>query len=509
MRLKIVAGNLVAVLLLGLLSYWAVSGDLKKHLTGQVHSQISKDAELVKRSLSLTALQFTDSVQQRASDGDVRAVFSALDEDGRRTRAYAAAERSAGWFADPARGLGGAPDIVVVVDDSGKVLARNADRNRMYGKKLALEMPALRSVLSDRTPRHDAWEQKDTGKVLQLGVAPVTSDEGSLLGALVVGYDVSNGVAVTEGQRLGSRDVAFVVPDKVYSSSFSESTAKKLKGTLFGEAKSVTDAALEGNTSGSFIVKLDGSEYEAIAAPVPMAPSAKVAYVVMADRSAVLSVAADSTSIIIMLTVVFFLLSLVYGIIVANSIIRPIETIEEGVLAAINGNTDARLETDDPDLGGLAYRINQLLNVFTGVQEAGPEDDEGNISPAGGGGAAWNDSAFKEPAKPAGGGGGGGAAPAAAAGGGGGGGGDFVDDPAVAQKLEAEPEDTYYTRVYKDYVAAKQAAGENVSNIPEERFIQRLKGNEKALAKKHGCRAVRFQVQTRGNQVALQPVLLR
>ena len=54
-----------------------------------------------------------------------------------------------------------------------------------------------------------------------------------------------------------------------------------------------------------------------------------------------------------------------------------------------------------------------------------------------------------------------------------------------------------------------QALGENVSNIPEDRFIKRLQGNETALAKKHGCRKVRFQVKNAGNSVALQPVLIR
>ena len=35
------------------------------------------------------------------------------------------------------------------------------------------------------------------------------------------------------------------------------------------------------------------------------------------------------------------------------------------------------------------------------------------------------------------------------------------------------------------------------------------KGNEKALANKHGCRMVRFQVETQGTQVSLRAVLIR
>ena len=80
---------------------------------------------------------------------------------------------------------------------------------------------------------------------------------------------------------------------------------------------------------------------------------------------------------------------------------------------------------------------------------------------------------------------------------------------AIAAKLAAEDETAYNNRVYQEYVTAKQALGENVSNIPQDRFQQRLTARGGALAKKHGCPSVRFQVDTAGNQVLLRPVLIR
>src|SRR5688572_14847196 len=111
MRLKIIAGNLVAVLLLGLVSYVVVGGDLKQELSSKVLAQIGNDQVLLDRSLRLSGLEFVSLVKQRASDADVVAAFSALDESGRRTRAFEAAERTAAWFGDPARGARGTPDI--------------------------------------------------------------------------------------------------------------------------------------------------------------------------------------------------------------------------------------------------------------------------------------------------------------------------------------------------------------------------------------------------------------
>ena len=112
---------------------------------------------------------------------------------------------------------------------------------------------------------------------------------------------------------------------------------------------------------------------------------------------------------------------------------------------------------------------------------------------------AWKDSEFSDAQAAAAGGGGGGVAASAGAGA------EPIDDPALAASLSSEPEDAYYRRVFAEYVAAKKAAGETV-NIPEERFTQRLKGNEQALVKKHNVRAVRFQVVKGGG---LQPVLIR
>jgi hypothetical protein len=175
------------------------------------------------------------------------------------------------------------------------------------------------------------------------------------------------------------------------------------------------------------------------------------------------------------------------------------------VLQVINGRTDLRLETDSPELGGLAFRINQLLNVFTGTEEAS-EDEDGKISvpPSEG---HWKDAAFSDTTR--------GtstsnvnnavvAAPASS-----GGAEDVVDDPKLAGELARETEETYQDRLYKEYVQAKESLGENVSNIPKDRFWQRLTGRAEALVQKHGCRMVRFQVHTLDNQVVLRPVLIR
>jgi hypothetical protein len=177
----------------------------------------------------------------------------------------------------------------------------------------------------------------------------------------------------------------------------------------------------------------------------------------------------------------------VYGLIISNNLMEPIEQMEDDIFAVINGRGDVRLEVETPELGGLSYRVNQLINLYTGVAE---EDDEGRAVTSSG---AWEavsitgpDTAMRQSSV--------GAA-------------ESEDPEAVA--LAALSEDQYYAQLFREYVAAKRSVGEDASSIPEERFVERMKGNAEHLAKKHGSRTVRFKVETIGGQVNLRPVVIR
>jgi methyl-accepting chemotaxis protein len=364
----------------------------------------------------------------------------------------------------------------------------------MFGKALSPAIPALAQVLKTGSSRHDVWLEEEQKKLLQTAIAPIRAETGSVLGALIVGYDLSNGVATSEGKLLG-RDIAFIVDGKVYSSSLDTSGARDLVSFLFGPNAPNTSGVLASQNGATqpWRVTLAGQEYTGLIARLPMATSVPVAFAVLGNRTAATQIASTANVILIM-TVLGAVLVFAYGLAIANSIMQPIEAIEEGVLAVINGRTDLRLSTESPELGGLAFRINQLLNVITGTEEAS-EDEEGKLSvpPSEG---HWKDAAFSD-------------AQAKAATAGSADPDEVIDDEAVAAELSAEGEDAYNERVYREYVRAKEQLGENVSSIPKDRFTQRLKGRADALVQKHGCRMVRFQVSTVDAQVVLRPVLIR
>src|SRR5687768_734043 len=109
MRTKIIAGNLVAVLLVGLVSYAMVKSSLEGALVDEVDSRIGSDVQLLQRSFRLSARDLAELVADQSAQRPMADTFLAtLDETSRRTRAYEAADRTAAWLTDPSR-RGGAP----------------------------------------------------------------------------------------------------------------------------------------------------------------------------------------------------------------------------------------------------------------------------------------------------------------------------------------------------------------------------------------------------------------
>jgi len=484
MRLKLIAGNLVIVLLVGLGSYLVVRTQLRAELSRQLQERIGDDSEIFARSWRADGARLAEGVANRAGSGAVRNVFTAAGEASRRGRAFEAAQEVSTWFQDPARGRRERPHIVAVIDETGRVIARDTDRNRMFGEPLLHQVPVLRGVLHHGASRYGVWQQGD--KLLQVGVAPVRNDQGGVVGALLVGYDLSNGFARQEATLVG-HDLLFITAARIYSTSTSVEVRDALQEALYTPPlDNGTQAALQGKPTLPWTTKLSGDQYVGVTAALPMARGVDAGYVVLADQGKHTALAGVA-SMILWLTLLGLIGVGIYGFLIANQMMEPIEQMEDDILAVINGRSDVRLEVETVELGGLSYRVNQLINLLTGVAE---EDDEGRAVTSSGGweavSASGPDSAARSSAV--------GSSPGNV-------------DPAAAA-LAALPESQYYAQLYRNYVVAKQSIGEDVSNIPEERFVERIKGNAAHLMKKHGAKIVRFEVETIGGQVNLKPVVI-
>ncbi len=371
MRTKIIAGNLAAVAFVGLVSYLVARSEIGAKLDARVDSALESSSVLFERSWALSGIRFVDRVREQALSRPMRRIFSGLDRESRRKLAFSAIEALEVAFADHQQGRGRSPDIVVVFDDTGRVVARNKDINRMYDEALDGELALVSEALRKKRSAVDVWYKKDEQKVFQTAVAPITSEGGGILGGLAVGYDISNGLASREARLLGC-DVAFLFNGEVYSSSLDAGEASALRQQLFTTSQKVPSARY----GSIWTVSLAGDDYVGTVARLPKAKSMRVDYLLLGNRSDAED-PLQALLVILLMTTLGMVFVAVYGSILGSYFIRTIERIEEGVLTIINGKTDHRLDIESPEFGGLAYRINQLVNVVTGVNE---EDDEGRVS---------------------------------------------------------------------------------------------------------------------------------
>ena len=129
MRLKLIAGNLVILLLVGLGAYGVVKTQLRAELLQELEDGIGDDAELFARSWRADGSRLADWVAKRAASQSVARVFTASGEANRRSRAFEAAQDVSRWFQDPVRGRHERPNFFHVIDETGRVIARDTDPN--------------------------------------------------------------------------------------------------------------------------------------------------------------------------------------------------------------------------------------------------------------------------------------------------------------------------------------------------------------------------------------------
>jgi hypothetical protein len=473
MRNKIIAVNAVIVLIVGLLAFAIVRTQLAAETssTDQLKRSAQRDVAGAAAQLQLDALRTERWLAMKATEPATRAALGKATPEARGD----AARQLADQIATAASALGAKPSIVAVVDNSGKIVGRNSsDLNR--GDDIASVYPAFKEALAKAHPGSDVWTDKGRADQFIASYAPVR-DENRAAGMLVIGIAINDALArvgdITTGRGVllvgnGGEVVAA-------SSNAGDDVKVAVKSSVADVKNALTTGNVIASVAGDVIFASaplsgfgDGHRTAAVAAaPASLLPGA---------GSVPLSIlGAAALGLILVVAAGWFL---------GNYISQPIAALEEGLLMILNGQTDKRFELDHPELGGLAFRIDQLLNQLMGVEEDNT-DDEGRVSraptAANFGDALSVDRSSQQHAQP----------------------GAAVD----AARLAAEPVEAYYARLYREYITAKKALGEQVDHITDAAFRTRIEGMEQDAASKHG-RPVRYHVQSNGREVVLLAVPL-
>ena len=367
---------------------------------------------------------------------------------------------------------GRVPSLVLLTDANGITLGRNGSELRR-GEDLGATYPVFKAAIQKGQAGSDVWSNK-VDSVLASYV-PIRNEKGQVVGALVVGIQLGDELGRVADATTG-RPLVLAATDKEGVQVLARSTADtsaldaavtkgtKDKGAMETVRTVLDKGHVDASQAGDTIVG---------AAPLESLGDGKSKVIVASEPALLIPDAASLAMPILYVTALGIVLVFIGGWLLGSYIMAPIARLEEGLLAIINGQTDKRFQLEHSELGGLAFRIDQLLNQLLGVEED-TTDEEGRISRVPTAGAME-----------------------ASMGGG-------ESSGAVDAALAQEPAGSYYARIYKEYIDAKKGLGQQTDHITAEAFQSRIQQMESESAQKG--KTVRFKVQSNGQEVVLLPV---
>ena len=197
-RMKI--GLIAAIVLLALTAglHAVVTRELKEAVVQDLDVAVSRAQRIHGDVAQLEGMEFGNKVAEFSHRSAVVGVFDKSDENSRRQAAFEQCEKINGELR-----TGGKPkaDIVAILDASGKVLARDLNVNAMFGEDMRSKFPAVGTALSGKSTK-DIWTLQ--GRMNRVAVAPIVQPDGTIRGALVIGYVVTARDAQVKHDQLGT-----------------------------------------------------------------------------------------------------------------------------------------------------------------------------------------------------------------------------------------------------------------------------------------------------------------
>ncbi|MEZ4226737.1 MAG: MXAN_5187 C-terminal domain-containing protein [Polyangiaceae bacterium] len=479
MRWKIIVFNAVIVVIMGVLTYALLATSLSDVVQNptQRKTEVAQSLRAASAQLALDALRLERWMAEKANTAPVREVFSGGTPEARSEAATVQANKLRDAAVAEPSFAKMAPALVLFVDRTGVAMGRNGSA-LMRGDKMGEAYPSLAKSLESGNTASDVWLNRERQEQLLASYAPVRGENGEVVGALVVGTPLNDDRLSRTSEMTSGHFLALSVAGKqletVASSGGAGAGVVEAAGT--DTVKQASQAAL--STANVAAAEGVNAGYVFAAAPLAGYGDDKRAVILAAVPASLVGSLSGLLWPVFGVSALGILLVMVTGYLLGNYFSRPVSELEDGLLAVINGRTDLRFQIEHPDLGGLVFRINSLLNQLMGVPED-TTDEEGRPSIPTQGGPSFEDLSVQD---------GGGSTPADA-----------------AHALHVEDANSYYQRLFSEYINAKRQLGEPVDHITQAAFIGHIRQNEQQAIAQSG-RPVRYRVEVRGNAITLVAV---
>jgi hypothetical protein len=248
----------------------------------------------------------------------------------------------------------------------------------MRGEQVARDYPSLADALKGANTGSGVWLNKQRQEQMLASFAPVRAENGSVLGAIVVGTPLSDERLKRTSDLTSGQTLIFAVVGEKVVDLIADSAASAEVLRAAGDS-SVAAAARQAMSAGS-IAGADTILADRLYGATPVDGYGKTSAVLIAAIPS--SLVGNVSSLlwpVLAIAGLGLILVIAGGVLLGNYISAPISELEDGLLAIINGQSDLRFQLEHPELGGLVFRINSLLNAMMGVAED-TTDEQGRPS---------------------------------------------------------------------------------------------------------------------------------
>jgi len=377
MRWKIIIANAGIVLVVGLLSYTILLTTLSDALSDPTARKVAAEraSRAADTQLTLDSLRIERWLLNQAATEPVRAVFSLGTPSARSEAATAQANRVMDAAAKAPEFYGMRPTLVAFVDQRAVGLGRDNSATLMRGDPLGSTYPSLLGALQAGVGASAMWINPERQEQLFVSYAPITSEAGTPVGALLIGTPINDDrlgrlSELTSGHPLVLAIGGHPAAGQERATSIVATTPGFSRDSVAQER--LIETSNQAVQRGGTVVRVAGDNHVVGASPLSGYGEVQGALAAVVPTSMIGNVGAKLWPIwgVVALGIVMVV---VVGSMLGAYISRPISQLEEGLLTIINGQTDMRFELEHEELGGLVFRINSLLNVLTGVTEG--DDD--------------------------------------------------------------------------------------------------------------------------------------
>lgn len=379
MRSKIIAVNAGIVTVIAILTYVLLQTSLKEVVQNpaQRKKEVAQALRAASAQLALDALRLERWLEHSASGESTRNVLGLGTAEARSEAATAEANRLRDAAVDQAVFARMAPSLVLFVDAQGVAVGRNGSA-LMRGEQVAKEYPSLAECLKTGMTGSAVWINKQRQEQMLASFAPIHNETGAVVGALVVGTPLSDERLTRTSDLTSGHTLMFGLVGDKNLSIIADSAATAEEISAANDA-AVVAAARQATSSGG-VAAADSALQDRLYGVVPVDGYGKTDAVLVASLPSSLVGSLNSLLWpVLAIGGLGLVLVVAGGVLLGNYISAPISELEDGLLAIINGQSDLRFQLEHPELGGLVFRINSLLNAMAGVAED-TTDDQGRPS---------------------------------------------------------------------------------------------------------------------------------